>query len=67
MKNPIRIYAVSTEIRTDGDRSVYSGDVWTTYHIAAESANAAIAAAKKKFSAVIGERLLSVVLIASED
>jgi hypothetical protein len=57
MKNPIRIYAVSTEIRTDGDRSVYSGDVWTTYHIAAESANAAIAAA---------ERLLSV-LIASED
>lgn len=43
------------------------GKVWTSYRKAAKTATEALEKARKEFSSAIGERLLEIELLASED
>lgn len=56
----IRIYEIGTEIENEGK-------LWSTVNVAAKNADAAIEKVKKHFSKALGEQLLSVKLLASED
>lgn len=56
----IRIFEVTTETGTDNGN-------WGVYRVAAKTADEAIKKATKRFSEAIEERLLGVILLASED
>ncbi len=58
----VRIFEITTE-----EEGARPGSAWGSYRVAAPTAAKAVAKAEKSFSKEIGEQLLGVKLLASED